>query len=169
MDRQDHTQHKFFEKLVNEHSKALYALIRSMVLVHADADDVLQNTLIKAWKGLNGFRNEAALSTWLYRIAVNESLLLLRKRKWQGLFNFQKHDLKESLADSNVATDPQLALEKALTTLTPRQRSIFGLHYFNEIPFKQIAETLSISEGTAKATYHQTVKKMEIYIKQQIV
>lgn len=166
---QNYPQHKFFEKLVNKNSKALYALIRSMVLVHADADDVLQNTLIKAWKGLKDFRNEAALSTWLYRIAVNESLLLLRKRKWQGLFDFQKHDPRESHTDPNVATDPHLALEKALSILTPRQRSIFGLHYFNEIPFKSIAETLSISEGTAKATYHQSVKKMETYIKQQFV
>lgn len=156
----------FFEKLVSDYSSLLYAQIRSMVLSHDDADDVLQNTFIKAWNKLDSFNGEAAVSTWLYRIATNEALQHLRRTKWRRLLHLKA---ETAPASEYAALSPERTSEKlmqAMKLLTAHQRAIFGMRYFNETPYFEIAETLDISENTAKATYHQSVKKIEKFLTQ---
>jgi RNA polymerase sigma-70 factor, ECF subfamily len=156
----------FFEKLVNDYGSLLYAQIRSMVLSHDDADDVLQNTFIKAWNNLESFNGEAAVSTWLYRIAANEALQHLRRTKWRRLLHLKAG---KTPAVENTSLSPEKTSEKllqAMKLLTAHQRAIFGMRYFNETPYSEIAQTLKISENTAKATYHQSVKKIEKFLTQ---
>ncbi len=156
----------FFEKLVSDYSRLLYVQVRSIVLNHDDADDVLQNTFVKAWNKLDSFNGEAAVSTWLYRIATNEALQHLRRAKWRRLLYLKVEKAPESVS---MAVSPDMASEKlmqAMKLLTAHQRAIFGMRYFNETPYFEIAEALQISVGTAKATYHQSVKKMEKYLNQ---
>ena len=158
------TQRKFFESLVKDYSPMLYAQIRGIVLNHDDADDVLQETFIKVWKALPTFRGEAAVSTWLYRIANNEALQHLRKQKWRKMLLMNVAHADVSVKASPSAEFISCHLEKALKQLTAHQRNIFALRYFNETPYSEIAELLHLAEGTVKATYHQSMKKIEAYL-----
>jgi RNA polymerase sigma-70 factor, ECF subfamily len=156
-----------FRKIVEAHGRMLYAHIRSMVLNHDDTDDVLQNTFIKAWQNLDGFRNEASLSTWLFRIATNEALQHLRRQKLKNLFHIsQKRDM-EPMQDGNDINDGdaiRLQLEKAMCTLSVQQRTVFGMKYFNNMKYNEMSKILNLREGTLKAVYHNAVKKIEKYI-----
>ena len=155
-----------FKKIVEEHGRMLYAHIRSMVLNHDDTDDVLQNTFIKAWQNLDGFRNEASLSTWLFRIATNEALQHLRRQKLKNLFHISQQDM-EPLQDGNDMHDGdaiRLKLEKAMHTLSVQQRTVFGMKYFNNMKYNDMSKVLNLKEGTLKAVYHNAVKKIEKYI-----
>lgn len=152
-----------FTLLVEHFKEQLYWQIRRMVLSHDDADDVLQNTFIKAWTGLDGFRGEAQLSTWLFRIANNETLNFLDRKRQQL-----------SLDDDGVATvaaglqsDPyfdgdetELQLQQAVAELPDRQRQVFNLKYFDEMKYEDMSQQLGISVGALKATYHHAVKKI---------
>ncbi len=153
-----------FEALVDEHSPALYAQIRSMVLNHEDANDVLQNTWLKAWHAQSGFRGEAAAATWLYRIAYNEALQHLRKQNVKRVFLLTTASAER--ADGSLSTaDPGKKLERAIEGLSVQQRAVFGMRYFNDMPIKDVAQALRLAEGTIKAVYHNAVKKIEDYIK----
>ncbi|MBK9290361.1 MAG: RNA polymerase sigma factor [Bacteroidetes bacterium] len=151
----------FFEELVNSYGPKLYNLIRSIVLNHEDANDLLQETMIKAWKGLESFRQEASYATWLYRIALNEALRHQKRASLRRSLQFWQPATQTA---QSPAGDVEAVLTAALETLTPRQRSIFALHYFNQLRFDEIAAMLGITEATAKATYHQSANKIRKYI-----
>ena len=163
-------QREAFEWIVNTYKEQLYYQIRRMVLSHEDADDLLQNTFIKAWNNLEYFRGEAKLSTWLYRIALNECLTFLNKQR------AQKHlSIEESEANllNQLESDPyfdgdqtQLLFEKAIQTLPEKQRIIFHLKYFQDMKYNEISEIMGTSIGALKASYHHAVKKIEEFFKQ---
>jgi RNA polymerase sigma-70 factor, ECF subfamily len=161
------TDNRNFESIVEQHSRRLYAHIRSMLLNHHDTDDVLQNTLIKAWSGLDTFRGESELSTWLFRIATNEALQLLRKQKLRKLFFIETGDksIDEPVQDDNPDSDHiKQKLEHAMKTLSVQQRMVFSMKYFNEMKYTEMAEVTNLREGTLKSVYHNAVKKIEKYI-----
>ncbi len=163
-------QREAFEWIVNTYKEQLYYQIRRMVLSHEDADDLLQNIFIKAWNNLEYFRGEAKLSTWLYRIALNECLNFLNKQR------AQKHlSIEESEANllNQLESDPyfdgdqtQLLFEKAIQTLPEKQRIIFHLKYFEDMKYNEISEIMGTSIGALKASYHHAVKKIEEFFKQ---
>ncbi len=152
---------KQIEIIVKQYSKDLYWVIRPIVKTHEDTDDVLQNTLIKIYQNLPKFRFDSKLFSWMYRIAVNESLNHLRKNK--NLFSTIDETLIENLkADRYYNGDEILVkLEKAILKLPKRQQEIFRLKYFSELKYDEIAELLQVSVGSLKASYHLAVKKIK--------
>ena len=154
--------------IVDQYSQSLYWKIRSIVLTHEDADDVLQNTFLKAWKSLPTFQGKAKLSTWLYRIAINESLGFLRHQKTAALSSADA-DLSAAyrlLADDYFDGDKsQAVLQEAIATLPDVQRTVFTLRYYDEMKYSEISEILGTSEGSLKASYHIAVQKITDYVK----
>ena len=154
--------------IVDQYSQSLYWKIRSIVLTHEDADDVLQNTFLKAWKSLSTFQGKAKLSTWLYRIAINESLDFLRRQKAAAL---SSADADLSVANRLMADDyfdgdkSQAVLQEAIATLPDVQRTVFTLRYYDEMKYSDISEILGTSEGSLKASYHIAVQKITDYVK----
>lgn len=159
---------KVFPMIVDQYSQSLYWKIRSIVLTHEDADDVLQNTFLKAWKSLPTFQGKAKLSTWLYRIAINESLDFLRRKKAATL---SSADADLSVANRLLADDyfdgdkSQAVLQEAIATLPDVQRTVFTLRYYDEMKYSEISEILGTSEGSLKASYHIAVQKITDYVK----
>ncbi len=153
-----------FEQIVDKYSQRLYYAIRRIVRSHDDADDVLQNTFVRVWENLENFRSESALYTWLYRIAVNEALGYLRSQRnhteVQSLDVTQLNNLydNDSYFDGDAA---QKALGMAIDSLPPKQRAVFNMRYFDEMPYSQIAEITGTSVGGLKASYHHAEKKVE--------
>lgn len=165
-------QRKAFEIIVNRYSEQLYWQIRRMVLSHDDANDLLQNTFIKAWMHIDYFRGEAKIATWLYRIALNECLTFLSKQQ-----NNPSVPLDDPQADvaSRLESDPffngdetQLLLQKAIRTLPEKQRMVFNLKYYQEMKYEEISNILGTSVGALKATYHYAVKKIEAFLKDSV-
>jgi RNA polymerase sigma factor (sigma-70 family) len=163
-----HKEHAF-TAIVKKYQQRLYWHIRRMVIEHEDANDVLQNVFIKAWKGLENFRADSSLYTWLYRIGTNESLTFLEKQKRNAAvtINGEKiSDLTESIkGEENF--DGQKAewkLQLALQTLPDKQRQVFNLRYYDEMPYAEMSKVLDTSEGALKASYHIAAKKIEEYI-----
>ncbi|MBN1250930.1 MAG: RNA polymerase sigma factor [Bacteroidales bacterium] len=160
---------KVFELIVEEYKERLYWHIRKIVIEHDDADDILQNTFIKAWKSIENFRAESKIFTWLYRISTNESLTFLQKKKRRNIFSFQtvEKELADSL-ESDVyfsGDEIQLKLQKAILQLPDKQRIVFNMKYFDEIKYSEMSEILQTSEGALKASYHHAVKKIEGFLK----
>ena len=159
---------KVFPTIVDQYSQALYWKIRSIVLTHEDADDVLQNTFLKAWKNLPTFQGKAKLSTWLYRIAINEALDFLRHQKTATL---SSADADLTVANRLMADDyfdgdkSQALLQEAIATLPDVQRTVFTLRYYDEMKYSEISEILGTSEGSLKASYHIAVQKITDYVK----
>jgi RNA polymerase sigma-70 factor (ECF subfamily) len=155
--------------LVRHYAPQLYAVIRPLVHTHENADDVLQETLIKAHKHLDQFKGNSKLFTWLYRIAYNESLQFLRKNKNTYLHTDQSHaDYVYGTLKSDVwfsGDEAALLLEKAIETLPPRQAEVFRLKYFSGLKYEEIAGVLDLSVGALKTHYHLAVKKIKAYIK----
>ena len=166
--RDEKSRNYAYNLIVRKHQKRLYWHIRRMVIVHEDADDVLQNTLIKAWKGLLNFKEEAKLYTWLYRIASNEAISFLNKKKKRFFIpiNDVEHELANHLeSDESFSGDQiQLKLQKAILTLPEKQRLVFNMKYFDDMKYAEISEILETSVGGLKASYHHAVKKIEKYI-----
>lgn len=159
---------KAFEDIVNQYSEQLYWKIRSIVLTHDDADDVLQNTLLKAWKGLDNFQGKSQLSTWLYRIAINESLAFLRCKRSEVIAGAEAemHIASELLADEYFDGDKgQALLQEAIATLPDVQRMVFTLHYFDEMKYSDMSDLLGTSIGALKASYHIAVEKITAIMK----
>ena len=154
--------------IVDQYSQSLYWKIRSIVLTHEDTDDVLQNTFLKAWKSLPTFQGKAKLSTWLYRIAINESLDFLRHQKTAVL---SSADADLSVANRLLADDyfdgdkSQAVLQEAIATLPDVQRTVFTLRYYDEMKYSEMSEILGTSEGSLKASYHIAVQKITDYVK----
>ncbi|MEG1574061.1 MAG: sigma-70 family RNA polymerase sigma factor [Bacteroidales bacterium] len=157
-----------FSKVVMQYSQPLYWQIRRMVLSHADADDLLQNTFLKAWCNISLFRGDAKLFTWLYRIAINESINFLNKqRKAQNIPLDGEHDFLLSQLEADEyfdGDDVQKTLQEAILLLPEKQRLVFNMHYFEGMKYEDISECLGSSVGALKATYHHAVKKVENYI-----
>ena len=154
---------KAFSTLVHEYQEALYWQIRRLVLTHDDADDVLQNTFIKAWMALDDFRAEAKISTWLFRIAINESLSFMEKKKHNtdiisGTDGFLSNQL---LADPYFDGDEtQALLQEAIARLPDKQKAVFNLKYYQEMKYEDMSQVLGTSIGALKASYHHAVRKI---------
>ena len=154
--------------LIQKYQQKLYWHIRKIVIDHDDTDDVLQNCFIKAWKGLDSFKEESKLYTWLYRIATNESITFLRQKKRANSTSLDsiEHTLSNSLeSDSFFKGDEiQMKLQKAILTLPEKQRIVFNMRYFDEMKYDEMAEILETSVGALKASYHHAAKKIEEYL-----
>jgi RNA polymerase sigma-70 factor (ECF subfamily) len=162
------TKHYGFNLLVNKYKERLYWHIRKIVINHDDADDVLQNTFIKVWKGLSGFRKESELFTWLYRIATNESITFLKQKRTRlflPIINVEKELSRSLEADPYFnGNDLQQKLQKAILRLPEKQRIVFNMRYFDEMPYEKMSEILHTSVGALKASYHHATKKIEYYL-----
>ena len=168
--KNSNTQSKAFEILVSTYKERLYWHIRRIVLNHDDADDVLQNTFIKVYRNIDGFKGESKLYSWMYRIATNEALSFLKsKSKKQGI---NSEELQNQLLDSLQADvyfegdDIQLKLQKAIATLPEKQKLVFNMKYFQEMKYQEISEVLETSVGALKTSYHLASKKIESYLKE---
>ena len=167
--RNPQTRRRGFDTMVRLYSEPLYWKIRHIVLTHEDADDILQNTFLKVWANIDSFENRSKLSTWIYRIAINESLdFLRRKRNETRLYSTDMEHVSERLtADEWFDGDlTQARLQEAITKLPNAQRLIFTLRYVNEMKYKDIAEALNRSEGAVKASYHIAVQKIISFFRQ---
>lgn len=161
-------QNYAYNLIVRKYQERLYWHIRKIVIDHDDTDDVLQNTFVKAWQGLQNFREEAQLFTWLYRIATNEALMFLRKKRTRFFLPLHdvEHELSHSLeSDEYFSGDEiQLKLQKALLSLPEKQRVVFNMKYYDEMKYDEMAQILETSVGALKASYHHAVKKIEKYL-----
>lgn len=163
------TQRKAFEEVVRHYSEKLYWQIRRMVMCHDDANDILQNVFIKVWKNLDSFRSDSKLSTWLYRIAMNESLDFLRKQ--HAALSVSGIDDPEVVANLLRADEYfdgdeiQIELQQAISQLPPTQRTVFNLRYFDEMKYSEMSKVLKTSEGALKASYHIAVQKISKFFK----
>lgn len=154
--------------LIQKYQQKLYWHIRKIVISHDDTDDVLQNTFIKVWKGLGGFNRESQLFTWLYRVATNESLTFLKQKQRTQTTSIHpiEYQLSKSLESDNFfkGDEIQLKLQKAILTLPEKQRIVFNMRYYDEMPYEQISGVLETSVGALKASYHLAAKKIEEYL-----
>lgn len=154
-----------FGDMIRLYTEPLYRQIRRMVQSHEDADDLLQNTFMKAWQNIENFRGDARLSTWLYKIAINESLSHLEKeRKRQGVSLDDEESMIVNLieADKDIDGDElALQLRKAIASLPEKQRLVFNMRYYDDMKDERMSEILGTSVGALKASYHLAVKKIE--------
>lgn len=166
--KNDSTRNKSLELLIDKYQQKLYWHIRKIVIDHDDSDDVLQNTYIKIWKGLANFKEESALFTWMYRIATNEALTHLsqkQKRQTTSLHPIE-YQLSKSLESDHYfkGDEIQLKLQQAILTLPEKQRVVFNMRYYDEMPYEQMSEVLETSVGALKASYHIAAKKVEEFL-----
>lgn len=156
------TRELAFNQVVDLYKERLYWQIRRMVLCHEDADDVLQNTFIKVWQGLDNFRGEAQFSTWLFRIACNETLTFLEKKRPMQSIDDEACSVVKQLADDPYfdGDETERQLQQAIAELPERQRQVFLLKYYDEMPYDEMSRVTGTSEGSLKASYHHAVKKI---------
>lgn len=154
-----------YRQLIEKYQKRVYQVIRRMVLIHEDADDLTQSTFIKAYQHIGKFQGNSSLFTWLYRIATNETLTFLEKKKKRYFFSLDDHQEKmESYLDHSGNMDGdqiQIRLQKAILTLPEKQRLVFHLKYQDDLTYDAISEITGTSVGALKASYHHAVKKIE--------
>lgn len=164
------TRRRAFEQLVNQYSEQLYWQVRRIVLTHDDANDVLQNVFLKAWSKLDTFHQDSKISTWLYRIALNESLDFMRKKKTQMV---STDDDEMTVGNTLMAdeyfsgTEVETMLQEAIAQLPDVQRTVFNMRYFDDMKYSEISEILQTSEGSLKASYHIAVKKISEFFKRR--
>ena len=160
-----------FRKLIEKYQSRVYQVIRRMVLIHEDADDLTQSTFIKAYQHIGKFQENSSLFTWLYRIATNETLTFLGKKKKRYFFSIDDHQEKmESYLDQSASMDGdeiQKKLQKALLTLPEKQRLVFHMKYQDDLTYDAISEITGTSVGALKASYHHAVKKIEDFLKEE--
>lgn len=166
--RQSPTREKAYTTIVRKYQEKLYWHIRRMVVEHEDANDVLQNVLIRVWNGLENFREDSQLYTWLYRVATNECLTFLEQQKKRSSVSLSEVESGlENKIKADKHFDPQKLewkLQLAIQQLPEKQRIVFSLRYYDEMPYEQMSRVLETSEGALKASYHHAVKKVEDYI-----
>ncbi|MEO7463175.1 MAG: sigma-70 family RNA polymerase sigma factor [Ferruginibacter sp.] len=162
------TREPAFTRIMRKYQEKLYWHIRRMVVSHDDANDVLQNMFIKVWKSLDNFREDSQLYTWLYRIATNESLTFLEQQKRRSAISISDPD---NLIGQKLKADKDFdgnklewKLQLAIQTLPEKQKAVFNLRYFDEMPYEEMSRVLETSQGALKASYHHAVKKIEEYI-----
>ena len=165
-------QREAFARIVKEYSEQLYWQIRRLVLSHDDANDILQNTFIKAWTNIEYFRGDAKMSTWLYRIALNECLTFLNKQRASQQLSIDEADteiVNQLESDTYFDGDKtQKVFLQAIKQLPEKQQMIFNLKYFKEMKYEEISEILGTSIGALKASYHHAVKKIESFLEKHI-
>jgi RNA polymerase sigma factor (sigma-70 family) len=163
------TKEKAFTAIIKKYQEKLYWHIRRLVVDHEDANDVLQNVFIKVWKGLENFREDSQLYTWLYRIATNEGLTFLEQQKKRTTVSLSDEEsgLSNTVrADTNFdANKLEWRLQLAIQQLPEKQRAVFNLRYYDEMPYQEMSRILDTSEGALKASYHHAAKKIEEFIK----
>ena len=162
------TKESGFTAIIKKYQEKLYWHIRRMVVNHDDANDVLQNVFIRVWKGLENFREDAQLYTWLYKIATNECLTFLDQKKRKSSVSF---DQVETVLSNQIKADEHFdanklewKLQLAIQQLPEKQKIVFNLRYYDEMPYEEMSRVLDTSEGALKASYHHAVKKIEEYI-----
>ena len=169
--RSPFTKELGFRQLIETYQRPVYQVIRRMVLIHEDADDLTQNTFIKAYKSLDRFEGNSSLFTWLYRIATNESLTFLKKKKKRYFLSLDDHQEKlESYVDSSATLsgdEIQVKLQKSLLKLPDKQRLVFHLKYEDELSYEEISKITGTTVGALKASYHHAVKKIEQELTQE--
>ncbi len=155
-----------FVEISRRYQQQIYYHCRNLLLSHDDADDAAQNTFIKVWQNANQFKGESRLRTWVYRIATNESINLIRKRKPTIDFDEAQPEMADMITEDLYLSgdDIALKLQKALCYLPFKQKLVFTLRYFEDLSYAEIAVLTSTSEGALKASYHHAVKKLEIYL-----
>lgn len=159
------TANEAFRTLMEMYGEKLYWLIRKMVYSHDDANDLLQQSFMKAWSNLHNFRGDAKLSTWLYKIAVNESLSFLERERRRTTLSFDDEEAsaaRTATADSDLDGDElSRRLQQAIATLPDKQRLMFNMKYFDDMKYEEMSEILGTSVGALKASYHLATKKIE--------
>jgi len=166
--RDEKTRNEAFNMLLKKYQQKIYWHVRRMVINHDDADDLTQDIFIKVWKNLPGFRNDAQLYTWMYRIATNECITFLNKKKQKN--NISLDDVDFELADTLSSSDQftgdqiQLKLQQAILTLPDKQRLVFNMKYFDDMKYEEMSEVLGTSVGALKASFHLAVKKIEAFV-----
>ncbi|MDR3717025.1 MAG: sigma-70 family RNA polymerase sigma factor [Puia sp.] len=166
--RDPENKEKAFTAIIKKYQEKLYWHVRRMVVDHDDANDVLQNVFIRVWNGLSNFREDSKLYTWLYRIATNECLSFLEQQKKKAALSLS--DMESGLSNKIIADkhfDPnklEWKLQLAIQQLPEKQRIVFTLRYYDEMPYEEMSRVLETSEGALKASYHHAVKKIEDYI-----
>ena len=157
-----------FTAIIKKYQEKLYWHIRRMVVQHEDANDVLQNMFIKVWKGLENFREDSQLYTWLYRIATNESLTFLEQQKKRSAISLSDEDSglsnKVKASEHFDGNKLEWKLQLAIQQLPDKQRAVFSLRYYDEMPYQEMSKVLDTSEGALKASYHHAAKKIEDFI-----
>lgn len=167
--KEDSTKERAFTDIIKKYQEKLYWHVRRMVIHHEDANDVLQNVFIKVWKALENFREDSQLYTWLYRIATNESLTFLDQQKRKNSVSFD--DVESGLSNKIKADDGfdakklEWKLQLAIQQLPEKQRLVFNLRYYDEMPYEEMSRVLDTSEGALKASYHHAAKKIEDFIR----
>jgi len=163
------TREKAFTAILKKYQEKLYWHVRRMVIGHDDANDVLQNVFIRVWNGLENFREDSQLYTWLYRIATNETLTFLEQKKKRSSVSLS--DVESGLSNKIMADKDfdgnklEWKLQLGIQQLPEKQRVVFQLRYYDEMPYEEMSRVLETSEGALKASYHHAVKKIEDYIK----
>lgn len=164
----ENTRNEAFNLLILKYQEKIYWHVRRLVIDHDDADDLVQEVFIKVWKNLAKFRSDAKLYTWIYRIATNECITFLNKKKQRN--HTPIDEVSEELAESLVASEYfngdtiQRKLQQALLTLPEKQRLIFNMKYYDDLKYDEISEILGTSVGALKASFHIAVKKIEVFM-----
>jgi RNA polymerase sigma factor (sigma-70 family) len=162
------TRNEAFNLLLKKYQQKLYWHIRRMVIDHDDADDLIQDTFVKVWKNLPGFRSDAQLYTWMYRIATNECITFLNKKKQKNNIPLDdvSYELADTLADSSYfnGDQAQMKLQQAILTLPEKQRLVFNMKYYDDMKYEEMSEVLGTSVGALKASFHLAVKKIESFL-----
>jgi RNA polymerase sigma-70 factor (ECF subfamily) len=166
--REEGGQNYAFNLLVRKYGQKLYWVVRRLVIDHEDADDLMQNVWVKVWQNLESFKAESQLYTWLYRISANEALTFLNKKKkrfFLPLVDVEAELSEKVEADPGISGDEvQLKLQKAILSLPDKQRLVFQMRYYDEMPYEEMSKVLGTSVGALKASYHHAAKKIEAYI-----
>lgn len=162
------TRERAYTAIIKKYQEKLYWHIRRMVIDHEDTNDVMQNVFLRVWKGLENFREDSQLYTWLYRIATNECLSFLEQKKKKSAVSLSDVEggLSETLkADKDFdANKLEWKLQLAIQQLPEKQRIVFNLRYYEEMPYAEMSKVLETSEGALKASYHHAAKKIEEFI-----
>lgn len=164
-----HTKEQAFRMLISQYKERLYWHIRKIVILHEDADDVLQNTFIKVFKNVDQFKQESKLYSWMYRIATNEAITFINKKAKER--NIDSGAMQLQLVSGLKSDDwftgdeIQFILQQAIATLPQKQQLVFNMKYFDDMKYDEISEILTTSVGSLKASYHHAVKKIESFIK----
>ncbi|WP_026976398.1 RNA polymerase sigma factor [Flavobacterium tegetincola] len=162
------TQNQAFEKLIKDFQKPLYGHVRSIVLNHEDANDVLQNVFIKVFRNLKNFKRESKLFSWIYRIATNESITFINQKAKKNNISNQEYAQKEidKLQSDTYfdADEAQLKLQKAIALLPEKQQLVFKMRYFQELKYNEISEILGTTAGASKASYFHAARKIELFM-----
>ena len=156
------SKEKAFRNLLSNYQERLYYHVRRYVHNHEDANDILQNTCIKIWNAIDHFRGESGLYTWLYRIAGNEAITFINKNKKRNEVDIEQTTAHYRGSSDSIEADELTAkLERAIATLPDKQKQVFIMRYYDEMPYEQISGIVDTSVGALKASYHHAVKKIE--------